>query len=202
MSNKKIKVIIVLIFIAVIAGCFIPFKKETWRNNPPKEFGVFEFIKKPFVVTDYDCLDSGRCQEFREYKVDTMVLSNYGCVGENDYSSDCNAFYISKTKKLYSSPEDAYYDRIQKSDVSIEYKNGEFEPYIVLVNTNDCFIYGLYCPDDVDYQYQDFTITTNRKQPAIKYTSECSSLSDNNQGDYYTRCEYVNPQTTTIDSVL
>ena len=201
-DNKKTKIIAAAIIVIIAACCFIPFKKETWRNNPPKEFGVFEFIKRPFIKTDYDCIDSGRCQEFHEYKVDTMVLSNYGCVGENDYSSSCNYFYISKSRKLYSSPEDAYFDRAQKSDVTIEYRDGDFEPYITLVETTDCYIFGAYCPDSIDHKYQNFTITTSRKQKAIKYTTECTSLSDDKRGDYSTKCNYVDPQTTHIDNTL
>lgn len=201
-NKRKTKIILATITGIIIASSFIPFKKEVWRNNPPKEFGVFEFIKTPFVITDYDCVDNWGCQEYYAYKVDTMVLSNYGCVGENNYSSSCDYFYISKSKKLYSSPEDAYFDRTQKSDTVIEYKDGDFEPYTTLVETNDCYIFGLYCPDGIEYRHQNFTITTNRKQTAIKYTTECSSISDDRKGDYSTECSYTNPQTTRIDSAL
>ena len=204
-SHKKIIITLVaVVVVAIIAGCFIPSTKFT-QIGTDYEVSDFVFAKRLFVKKDWDCYYSQKCPAYSSYEVDSIMMSNGECLNNDSDQDKCYTFYISRSGSQYYSAEEAYYDKYNEDNPSVSVaffgEGDERKPYISSTESTKCYIYGLYCPDNVENIH--ISLGTNRTQQVTEYkNSNCYIEPDNSQDKYREYCSYNNPQTTTMDRII
>ena len=173
-GNKKIKVIAVLILVAIVAGCFVPFEKEyvdsdTGRHED-KKTTVFRNIEKYGAYVSVPPSRDNYKANVEVAKREIVRFSENGlCGGEEKCMT---FFYFPSTKKLVS------LGGIDNFSVSL-INNGMLTNIYEYTNMR-CYIYGLYCPtyDDISIRervtYAELRISEDAIVDEYSTTADCT----------------------------
>lgn len=197
--------VLTVIGVILVAGCFIPFQRDTKSDvfedgyHESYEYSNIEYVKMGKWDTQSCPEGASKCSEVFGYVVDALVFSNRGWVNGGDKAG--KVLYVSKTKKLYTNPLDASLDKSSEAITDITYKSAIYEVSGHSNSTSDCYIYGLYCPDDYTHQHHHESITFSTDAKVKAYTSTCDKTVSDDGYTFYD-CKYGDYTTTSIKSVL
>ena len=199
--NKILKIVAVI----VVAGCFIPFQRDTKSDifedgfHESYSYDTIEYAKLSNYKTQYCPDDASKCSEVFGYYTDALIFSKNGWINGNE--KDRKIIFVSKSKKLYVDQFEASLDSGKNTISDITFKNAIDNVSGHSSSTEDCFIYGLYCPGGASHQHHHESITFNSDAKVKVFQSNCEKDISEDGYTFY-NCSHGNYSLSSIRTIL